>query len=247
MKKFLTSLCVAVASMIFVAAAEEQTIYIIQETEKPVRQLLQPNPPWKAYPVVYFQPGIWAGFPSSMDESQVYGIKSGWPICSGYGIVEGVEVSWLGSATDYIYGIQGSWLYCDNRECMGLQAALGVCNNRNYLDGVQASLVYKQAGDVRGLQAGLVNVAGDFIGFQPAAVLNVADELKGVQASVLLNVANYFEGLQASLINVDSSLQGGKGMQLGLINIGGGGIQFGLLNIMDDGILPCCPIVNFKL
>ena len=126
------------------------------------------------YRISYFQVGIFPGLPASQNQSWVYGIKSGWPMCSGQGAVSGLEASWTGSLTEHIYGIQASWLYCQNSTFVGLQATLGIDVNKDSFYGLQAAPVFCYAGDFRGVQASAINVSGNYIGWQPAAIMNAA-------------------------------------------------------------------------
>jgi len=197
---------------------------------------------YENYPVSYFQIGIWYKFPRSQMESNVIGVKSGWPMCAGTGSVTGLEASWLGSLTQHIIGAQLGWTVAYNHVIEGLQATLITCINRDKFDGVQLSPIFNKAGDMTGLQASSINVSKNFTGFQPAAIMNISDDLVGFQACFIVNVAKNVTGLQASIINKAEE----SDCQLGLINVSKKGFQVGLLNFMDNGFLPCFPIVNFS-
>ncbi|MCQ2353141.1 MAG: hypothetical protein MJ033_06655 [Victivallaceae bacterium] len=201
-------------------------------------------PVYENYPTSYFQIGIWYKFPRSQMESNVIGIKSGWPMCAGQGKVIGLEASWLGSLTQHIQGAQLGWTVCYSHEVEGLQATLLTCICRDEFIGAQLAPVFTMNGNMRGLQASCVNVStGKFTGFQPAAIINISNDVVGFQAAPVLNVANDVDGLQASLLNVGNK----SGFQLGLLNFAKKGFQFGFLNFMEDGFLPCFPIVNFSI
>lgn len=200
--------------------------------------------PYQSYRVSYFQIGIFPGLPASQNQTWVYGIKSGWPMCSGKGAVSGLEASWLGSLTEHMYGIQASWVYCQNKTFAGLQATLGVNVNTESFYGLQAAPVFCYAGDYRGVQASAVNVSGNYTGWQPAAIMNISKNFKGWQVAVIMNVAKDAKGLQSGLLNVADRMEGG---QIGLLNVADRGIQFGLLNFMEEGFLKVCPLINFSL
>ncbi len=240
MKKLFLGLMLCASAAVF-AAAQEPVVSGNAPAAVDSVPAAAAAPAYEQYPVSYLQLGIWYKFPMSQMSSQVYGIKTGWPMCAGQGSVTGIEASWLGSLTHYIYGIQAGWTVCFSRELYGLQATLLTCLNTDKLQGIQASPVFNLAGDVMGLQASSVNVSGNFIGFQPAAILNVAKNFTGFQAAPVLNVAADVSGLQAGLINKAAAAD----CQLGLINVSKSGFQFGLLNFMENGFMPCFPIVNF--
>ncbi len=202
----------------------------------------QPDPAgdWTPFQVVFLP-----HFPSASWTSNVYGIKSGWPITDGIGCVNGLEASWLWSGTDVINGIQGSWVLCMNRTFNGLQAAFVTCVNREKGQGLQATLVYSQAGEFNGIQGGLVCLSDRFRGLQAALALNVnTDDVTGFQAAGVNVVNGKFTGVQCGLY---SQVEECSGVQLGLVNVsGGGGLQFGLLNYIEDAWIPIFPILNFS-
>lgn len=220
------------------------------------RPQLRPLDQW-----IPFQMGFFPGVPDGTVNSNVIGIKSGWPMVDGYGRVYGLEASWLYSGTDYIRGIQASFIYSQNRKMDGLQAdfvgslntdtfngiqgALGFCYNQNGFYGLQSALAYCQSGDFTGLQASAVNISGNVRGFQAAAVTNVTGDVTGFQASVVCNKVGKLTGFQTALIN-DATAS--EGIQFGLINISKSkGLQFGLINYIEDAPLKWFPIVNFAL
>lgn len=233
MKKFLVAL--AAAGALSVVADE-----LVQA--EPVAVVVVEQPAYLTYPKTIFQVGIFPGFPDGMMKSQVFGIKSGWPMCGGYGSINGLEASWLSSATDYIKGIQASWVFCMNRELMGLEASLGLCLNMDRGQGLLAAPAFTMSGDFKGVQASSINISKDYVGWQPAAILNVSSAMKGWQLSVITNVAADVTGAQTSLINVADNV---NGFQLGLINQSTSGLQFGLLNFNEKGFLPVFPFINF--
>lgn len=191
----------------------------------------------------FIQICFWFGLPTASIHSNVYGLKTGWPISSGTGNVNGAEISWTVAGTDNINGAQGAWVFTQNKNLQGIQAAL-VCN------------VNKE--DLKGLQAGLVNVSGNLLGFQPGGV-NVSKDMAGIQAAAITNVARgTVTGAQFSIVNVTKTLNGFQasafnsaektsGFQLGLINISkSGGTQFGVANYIKDGWIPFLPFFNIK-
>ena len=58
----------------------------------------------------FFQVAFLPNVPSAQMYSNVYGIKSGWPVTCGFGTVYGLEASWFYSGTEHFKGIQSSWL-----------------------------------------------------------------------------------------------------------------------------------------
>ena len=192
----------------------------------------------------FLQIGFWFDIPSSTAKSNVYGLKTGQPISSGSGFVNGAEISWLVAGTDNLNGLQACWIYTQNRYLTGTQGAF-ICN-------------INEEG-LRGLQAGLINVSGNLTGFQPGGV-NVSKDIDGIQAGVLTNVARgSVTGAQFSLVNVTTNTLNGfqasafnrteksNGFQLGLINISNsGGAQFGVANYIKDAAIPFLPFFNIK-
>ncbi|QSH42444.1 hypothetical protein P0136_02730 [Lentisphaerota bacterium ZTH] len=189
----------------------------------------------------FFQIGFWFDLPTCTADSNVYGLKTGQPISSGYGRVYGAEISWIAAATDDIKGAQGSWIFTKNRTIEGVQASF-ICN------------INKE--EITGLQAGFVNICGNMLGFQPGAVC-VSKDMNGIQAGVLtayakgtvtgaqfgmVNVCDQLDGFQASAFNKTKS---SSGFQLGIINVSDkNGAQFGLVNIIKDGWIPFMPFFN---
>ena len=192
----------------------------------------------------FFQAGFWFDVPSYTTNSNVNGIKSGWPICSGHGKVYGLEVSWFASATDNIRGVQGSWIVNISQKMTGLQASW-ITNVSKEMRGIQACFIANVNTEVfTGMQASCVNVSGDYIGFQPAAILNVSDNFKGLQMSPIYNGAKHLNGVQMSILNfADSS----EGIQFGVFNSSKKeGMQFGLLNHIEDAMIPWMIGFNVK-
>ena len=190
-----------------------------------------------------FQLGFFPRVPQYTYSSNVYGIKTGWPMCSGIGQVKGLEASWLLSGTDYIDGAQGSMVCSIGKKVNGLQASIVLCLNKTLVSGIQASCVFNCAGAVIGLQAGGLNIAGSMSGFQPGVLGNITGEMSGFQAG-LYNVTGTLKGMQASAVNVAGDAQGG--FQFGVVNVSGnGGCQFGLINIIKGGVLPVMILFNF--
>jgi hypothetical protein len=151
----------------------------------------------------FFQLGFVPGYPTGCRMSNVYGMKLGAPMTSGYGRVYGVEPSIFYSGTDHIMGAQASWFGpAIGKEIIGVQAGPG-------------SAVAKS---VRGFQAGAASVSETVEGVQ-AAIVSVADRVAGAQFAAV-NVANdEVRGLQFGMVNYS----GGKSCQIGLVNIIEGG------------------------
>lgn len=209
---------------------------------KPICLCVDPHPkPQDDW--VFFQLGILPGIPSGTDSSNVYGIKSGWPIVTGDGRVRGIEASWLWSGTSHVDGIQASWVFCMNRLMNGIMANFVTNINTGMMNGVQATFGFNRAGDLNGLQASSFNYTCDVKGFQAAAIGNITGDVIGFQASVVYNQTGDFTGFQTALINNAEEV---TGLQVGLINLAKRkGFQFGLLNFIEDGWLPFFPVVNF--
>lgn len=190
----------------------------------------------------FFQIGLFPGIPAATRTSNVYGIKSGWPICNGYGRVFGLEVSWLLSGTAYAYGIQASWVSCWTKEFGGIQAAFLYTGNTVRFDGIQATLGVAMAGDFNGLEASALNISGNATGLQAAATVNVSGDVTGFQTCVLVNVAKDVTGLQIAGVNkaVENT-----GLQVGIVNVAKhGGVQLGLVNYIKESAIPFFPILN---
>jgi hypothetical protein len=113
--------------------------------------------------VAVFQPGYWFNYPAETADSKVDGIKLGLPICSGYGSVEGMELSLFCSATDKISGLQ--WAFIGVTAC-------------KELNGTQLGLLNAVAGDAKGGQIGMINIAGRLAGIQLGIVNSVKHGLQ---------------------------------------------------------------------
>lgn len=224
----------------------------------------------------FFQLGLFFNVPSSMEYSNIYGIKTGWPISDGKGRVYGLEASWLYAGTHHLYGFQGSWVSCYTEElkgiqsafvfcrtngpAMGLQATFGVSMIDGPTKGIQGSLAYCQTMDeYMGLQAAFLTMTKDLYGFQASGV-GIADEVNGVQVSL----AGFSKGATGALLNGvisknDGPLTGVQtaiinmskevtGVQFGLINIAEKtGFQFGLINYIKGGVIPFFPFCNISI
>ncbi len=192
----------------------------------------------------FFQAGFWFDVPSATTNSNVNGIKSGWPICAGHGKVYGLEISWFASATDNIRGVQTSWVINLSKKMTGLQASW-ITNVSEEMTGVQGCFIANVNKEMfTGMQASCVNVAGDYIGFQPAAILNVTENFKGFQLSPLYNEAKHLNGVQMSMLNFAES---SEGIQFGIMNSSKKeGMQFGLINYIEDAWIPYMIGFNVK-
>jgi hypothetical protein len=90
------------------------------------------------------QAGIWFGYPQSTLDSNVYGLRIGLPCVGGYGKVQGVEFSFIGSGTDHVKGLQ-------------MAIATNLCQD---FSGLQLSCYNYAAKSANGFQVGLGNLAG---------------------------------------------------------------------------------------
>lgn len=179
----------------------------------------------------FFQLGFAPGAPGATDYSNVYGLKLGAPMVSGYGRVNGLEPSILYSGTNYVKGIQATILgACLSRDVEGVQAAwFGVSHSRE-IWGVQGAIGACVADTVEGFQGSLANVAN-----KPS---------DGCQAAVA-NVATKFNGFQTGAVNV--AREELNGFQFGAVNYSShNGLQIGLVNIIKDGPLPFMILINFS-
>ena len=191
----------------------------------------------------FFQVAFLPYVPNAQMNSNVYGIKSGWPVTCGYGRVFGLEASWIYSGTNHIKGIQASWICNNNESCDGIQASFVVSINRRLMRGLQATMVYTHAGDLMGIQGGLVSLADDVYGVQGGLAYAQAKNVTGFQAAGVCVNTGKLTGIQCNLYG---QVADSTGVQFGLINVSHGkGVQFGLINYIKDAWLPFFPIVNF--
>jgi len=156
-----------------------QVVFKPATAQKQVQPAQKPLDNW-----TFIQPCFWFGLPTSSQNSNVYGLKTGQPISSGTGRVYGIEVSWFVAATDNINGLQVCWIYTQSKYLQGIEASL-ICNyNKEQLDG---------------LQAGLVNIAGNLTGFQPGFIC-VTKDLNGIQGGFIDVAQGKTIGAQFSLV-----------------------------------------------
>ena len=186
------------------------------------------------------QIGLFPQVPSYQSNSHVCGIKTGWPMCAGYGIVDGFESSWLYSGTDYVNGLQASLFMNDSKHLRGFSPAMAINLNRGTLEGHQATCLLTMGVNVVGLQSGCLNLAKNICGAQVAAIANISRQTDAVQVAPAFNVARELNGGQAGIVNVARDVDG---FQFGLVNVIGGetGVQIGLINIIADGTVPFLP------
>jgi hypothetical protein len=175
-----------------------------------------------------FQIGFFPGIPSGTSNSNVYGLKLGFPMVNGYGRVYGFEPSILYSGTEHIKGFQATVGASITKEIYGFQLA-----------GAGPSIAKK----VYGFQlSGMVNITDDMKGFE-AGVVNIAKNVYGFQASAV-NIAEKVIGFQASVVNLTGEL---KGLQIGAFNYSKkSGVQIGIVNMIDDGWIPFTLVFNIK-
>ena len=203
----------------------------------PATEELKPLNDW-----VPLQFGFLPDLPPSTWNSNVYGLKSGWPICNGIGRCYGLEISWLYSGTENVRGIQVSWVTCYTKVMEGVQATWVTSLNSGIFRGLQGTVGYAQAGDLQGAQGAVVTLADKVAGVQAGAV-TIADEVRGFQAGGVALVSGKLTGVQCNLYG---QVGDSCGLQLGVVNVSKGkGLQFGAINIMKDGFLPVFPIFNF--
>ena len=229
MKKIFSILAVVLAGAVIVSAAGNNA----DDTPKPIEQ-------W-----TFFQIAFLPYVPSAAMNSNVCGIKSGWPITCGVGRIWGLEASWLYSGTELAKGIQASWICCYDKTCDGIQSSFVVCINRELMRGLQATLVYSQAGELMGIQGSLVSLADDVYGLQAGLAFARAKDVNGFQASGVCVNSGKLAGVQCNLYG---QVGDSRGVQLGIVNVSHGkGVQFGLVNYIKDGFLPVFPIFNFGI
>ncbi len=242
MKKFFVFAALLGVLTMGVSAAESASVTVSGSTKlknaPAVQEELRPEDEWTPFQVC-FMPNL----PAYSYNSNVYGIKSGWPITTGIGRVSGLEASWFYSGTAHMKGIQASWVANKNATMWGLQASWIFCMSTEETNGIQASCILNIADKVTGLQAGGFNYAGDFVGLQPGMLGNIAGDMTGAQFG-LFNVAKELNGFQASAVNVAKE---SHGFQLGFVNVAQKtGFQIGLINVIKDGVLPVFPFINFS-
>ena len=194
-------------------------------------QEIPEKPPLDRSQWAFFQIGFFPLFPSYTKVSNVYGIKIGAPMCSGYGRVYGIEPSLLYSGTRYVNGIQATfWGACLAREVYGIQAA---------------SLGPSITGTIYGLQAdGTLCMAEEVVGAQIAPVTLCAGDLTGIQFGVLNLSKKGITGFQGGAVNISAVT---TGLQFGVFNYSDvDGFQIGGINIIRNGWLPFMIGINFK-
>ena len=240
MKKLFLIFAAVLAGTVVVSAAEktEAPRTAPAEVKKSADAELKPVDDW-----TFFQIAFLPYVPSAAMNSNVYGIKSGWPVTCGIGRIYGLEASWIYSGTELAKGIQASWVCCYDRTCDGLQSSFVVCINRELLRGLQATLVYSHAGDLMGIQGSLISLASDVYGLQAGLAFARAKDVMGFQAAGVCVNSGKLSGVQCNLYG---QVNDSSGVQLGIVNVSHGkGVQFGLVNYIKDGFLPVFPIVNF--
>ena len=126
---------------------------------------------------VPIQLAFFPGVPQNTKYSRVHGVKFGFPISSGHGVVNGMEASIFGSWTKYFSGLQCA-LYSKCEEGAGLQGAL-YSFSKNF-QGVGTSLVNVNTGGKGkftfiGMQFGLVNYCDSLNGMQFGLVNIIED------------------------------------------------------------------------
>ncbi|MBQ7208067.1 MAG: hypothetical protein IJS01_09760 [Lentisphaeria bacterium] len=243
MKKLFLIFAAVIAGTVVVSAAGEKAEAVKaapEEVRESAGDGLRPVDQW-----TFFQIAFLPHVPSAAMNSNVYGIKSGWPITCGIGRIYGLEASWLYSGTEQAKGIQASWVCCYDKTCDGLQSSFVICINRELLRGLQATLVYSQTGDLMGIQGSLVSLASDVYGLQAGLAFARAKDVMGFQAAGVCVNGGKLSGVQCNLYG---QVNDSNGVQLGIVNVSHGkGVQFGLINYIKDGFLPVFPIFNFGI
>jgi len=128
------------------------------------------------------------GVPKATKYSRVHGVKFGFPISSGFGVVNGMEASIFGSWTKNFTGLQCAF-YSQCEKGIGLQGAF-----------------YSQCEEGMGMQGSVVNISKDFQGVG-AAVVNVSKGGKGKFTFIgiqfgLVNYCDKLNGMQFGLVNI---------------------------------------------
>jgi len=128
------------------------------------------------------------GVPQNIRYSRVHGVKFGFPISSGNGVVNGVETSIFGSWTRHFTGLQSA-LYCQCKKGVGLQSAF-----------------YSQCDEGVGLQGSVINISKNYQGVG-SALVNVNKGGKGKFTFIgmqfgLVNYCDKLNGMQFGLVNV---------------------------------------------
>ena len=123
------------------------------------------------------QLSFFPGVPANTKYSRVQGVKFGFPISSGFGIVNGMEASIFGSWTREVNGLQCA-IYSECDKGVGLQGSV-VNIAKDYL-GVVAALVNVTSGgkgefSLVGVQLGLVNYCDKLNGMQFGLVNIIED------------------------------------------------------------------------
>jgi hypothetical protein len=195
------------------------------------KQTVPEKPPLSRDKWSLFQIGFLPKFPSYTKVSNVYGIKIGAPMCSGYGRVYGIEPSLLYSGTRYVNGIQATfWGTCISREVYGIQAASFGPSITSTIYGLQAD--------------GTLGMAEEVIGAQIAPVTLCAGELTGIQFGALNLSKKQLTGFQGGAVNISAVT---NGLQFGVFNYSDiDGFQIGGINIIRNGWLPFMIGINFK-
>lgn len=174
-----------------------------------------------------FQIGFLPLFPSYTKSSNVYGMKLGAPMCSGYGRVFGIEPSILYSGTRYVKGVQASfWGTCIARRVYGVQASSFGPSITGTIFGIQADGTLALAEEVSGFQVAPVTMSVDLTGIQFGAV----------------NLSHSITGFQGGAVNLSKKT---KGVQLGIFNYSEkNGCQFGAINIIKNSWIPFTIVFN---
>ena len=203
------------------ANSKEPALQQKEDLTKPPRTMKQ----WSI-----FQIGFLPKWPSFTKISNVYGLKLGAPMCSGYGRVFGIEPSILYSGTRHVWGVQASLFgTCLAQELRGIQASSFGPSMTTKLKGLQA--------------VGSLGMADTVIGAQIAPVTICRNSVTGFQFGAV-NLARPVTGFQGGAVNIAEDV---TGFQLGIFNYAKRrGLQFGLVNIIKDGFIPFTLIFNYS-
>lgn len=178
-----------------------------------------------------FQIGFLPMWPSFTKVSNVYGMKLGAPMCSGYGRVYGVEPSLLYSGTRYVGGVQATfWGTCIARDVYGIQASSFGPSITRTIYGIQA--------------VGSLGMAEEVYGAQIAPVTMCGTELMGIQFGGVNISKDVLTGFQGGAVNIAKDV---KGLQFGVFNYcDKNTFQVGGINVIKDGWLPFMIGINFN-
>ncbi len=97
-----------------------------------------------------------------------------------------------------------------------------------------------------GVKLGILGCGGAPVyGAEGAVVCAGSKEATGFKGAIGYTNGEKLSGAALAVVNLVDEI---NGVEIGVVNVAKkGGIQIGILNFMEDGFLPCFPIVNFSL